>query len=54
MDTWAEVCGYSEFFESDILLGVLKSSPVSLKSELWTWLAENLPLGMVLVAIESC
>jgi len=44
MSTWADVCGYREFFGGDILLDALKNNSVSLRSELWTWLAEKLPL----------
>lgn len=44
MNTWADVCGYREFFGGDILLDALKNNSVTLRSELWTWLAEKLPL----------
>lgn len=46
MNTWADVCGYREFFGGDILLDALKNNSVTLRSELWTWLAEKLPLSM--------
>lgn len=49
MNTWADVCGYREFFGGDILLDALKNNSVTLRSELWTWLAEKLPLSMVLI-----
>lgn len=49
MNTWADVCGYREFFGGDILLDALKNNSVTLRSELWTWLAEKLPLGMNLI-----
>jgi cytoskeleton-associated protein 5 len=45
MNTWADVCGYREFFGSDILLEALKNNSVTLRSELWMWLAEKLPLS---------
>ena len=48
MNTWADVCGYREFFGGDILLDALKNNSVTLRSELWTWLAEKLPLSMIL------
>jgi len=47
MNTWADVCGFREFFGGDIILDALKNNSVSLRTELWTWLAENLPLSMV-------
>lgn len=47
MNTWADVCGYREFFGGDILLDALKNNSVTLRSELWTWLAEKLPLSMI-------
>lgn len=49
MNTWADVCGYREFFGGDILLDALKNNSVTLRSELWTWLAEKLPLSMNLI-----
>jgi len=49
MNTWADVCGYREFFGGDILLDALKNNSVTLRSELWTWLAEKLPLSMFLI-----
>lgn len=47
MNTWADVCGYREFFGGDILYDALKNNSVILRSELWTWLAEKLPLGLI-------
>ncbi|XP_050054425.1 protein mini spindles-like isoform X3 [Aphis gossypii] len=44
MNTIGDVCGYREFFGSDILLDAFKNNSVTLRSELWTWLAEKLPI----------
>lgn len=53
MNTWADVCGYREFFGNDILLDALKNNSVALRSELWSWLADHLPVGVFLIIIES-
>lgn len=47
MNTWVDICGYCEFFGGDILLNALKNHSVSLRTELWSWLAENLPYGII-------
>lgn len=52
MNTWADVCGYREFFGGDILLDALKNNSVTLRSELLTWLAEKLPLSMIRLYLE--
>ncbi|XP_029345564.1 protein mini spindles isoform X2 [Acyrthosiphon pisum] len=44
MNTFGDICGYREFFGGDILLDALKNNSVTLRSELWTWLAEKLPI----------
>lgn len=52
MNTWADVCGYREFFGGDILLDAFKNNSVTLRSELWTWLAEKLPLSIIKIIIR--
>ncbi|CAG9862957.1 unnamed protein product [Phyllotreta striolata] len=42
MNTMREICGYKEFFESEMIADALKSGSPALKIELWNWLAENL------------
>ncbi|XP_026810117.1 LOW QUALITY PROTEIN: protein mini spindles-like [Rhopalosiphum maidis] len=44
MNTFGDICGYREFFGGDILLDAFKNNSVTLRSELWTWLAEKLPI----------
>lgn len=46
MNTWANVCGYREFFGGNILYAALKNSSVMLRTELWTWLADKLPTSI--------
>lgn len=52
MNTIGDVCGYREFFGSDILLDAFKNNSVTLRSELWTWLAEKLPISMILTITQ--
>lgn len=47
MNVFGDTCGYREFFGADILLDALKNNSVTLRSELWTWLADKLPISMV-------
>lgn len=49
MNTWADICGYRNFFGNDILLDALKNNSVILRSELLSWLADNLPSSMILI-----
>jgi len=48
MNTFGDICGYREFFGGDILLDASKNNSVTLRSELWTWLAEKLPISMII------
>lgn len=43
INAFAEQCGYKEFFESEMIHDALKGGSPTLRSELWTWLAEVLP-----------
>lgn len=43
INSFGEQGGYKEFFEGEMIADALKSGPPTLKSELWTWLAEKLP-----------
>lgn len=47
MDTWADICGYREFFGGDILVNALKKESITHRSEIMNWLAEKLPISMV-------
>lgn len=49
MNTWVNVCGYREFFGNDMILAAFNNNSVTLHTALWTWLAEHLPLSMVLI-----
>ena len=48
MNTFGDICGYREFFGGDILLDALKNNSVTLRFELWNWLAEKLPISIIL------
>nr|XP_024218942.1 protein mini spindles [Halyomorpha halys] len=43
LNTWGEVCGFKEFFEGEIIAEALKTGSPTVRSELWTWLADKLP-----------
>lgn len=43
MNTWAEQCGYKEFFDGEMFADALKTGTPALKVEVWGWLAEKLP-----------
>lgn len=43
INSFGEQGGYKEFFEGEMIADALKSGSPTLKSELWTWLAEKLP-----------
>ncbi|XP_076268302.1 protein mini spindles-like isoform X2 [Rhynchophorus ferrugineus] len=40
---FSEQCGYKEFFEGEMVGDALKSGSPTLRTELWSWLAEVLP-----------
>ncbi|XP_015517850.2 protein mini spindles isoform X1 [Neodiprion lecontei] len=44
MNTWGDQCGYKEFFDGEMIGDALKSGSPTLRSELWNWLAQKLPL----------
>uniref|UniRef100_W4VRR1 Putative microtubule-associated protein n=1 Tax=Corethrella appendiculata TaxID=1370023 RepID=W4VRR1_9DIPT len=44
INVWGEQSGHKEFFESEMIPDALKSGSPSLRTELWGWLAEKLPL----------
>ncbi|XP_023178563.2 protein mini spindles isoform X3 [Drosophila hydei] len=44
MNSFGEQGGYKEFFENEMIADALKSGSPLLKSELWAWLAEKMPL----------
>ncbi|XP_053685172.1 protein mini spindles [Sabethes cyaneus] len=44
INTWGDVAGYKEFFEGEMIADALKAGSPALKTELWGWLAEKLPL----------
>ncbi|KAK9876516.1 hypothetical protein WA026_013890 [Henosepilachna vigintioctopunctata] len=43
INSYAEHCGYKEFFEGEMIGDALKSGSPVLRSELWAWLAEKVP-----------
>ncbi|XP_049825977.1 protein mini spindles isoform X2 [Aethina tumida] len=43
INTFAEQCGYKEFFDGEMIADALKSGSPTLRSELWTWLADKIP-----------
>lgn len=45
INSFAEQCGYKEFFEAEMIADALKAGSPTLRSELWNWLAESLPKG---------
>lgn len=45
MNTWGDQCGYKEFFDGEMIGDALKSGSPTLRSELWNWLAQKLPLS---------
>lgn len=49
MNTWGDTAGYREFFEGEMFATALKSGSPTLRAELWTWLAEKLPEGKLLL-----
>lgn len=44
MNVWGDQCGYKEFFDNEMLADAMKTGSPALRSELWAWLAEKLPL----------
>lgn len=44
MSAWGDQCGYKEFFEGEMIATALKSGSPALRTELWGWLSEKLPL----------
>jgi len=44
INTWGAEGGYKEFFEGEIIPDALKSGSPTLRTELWTWLSEILPI----------
>ncbi|KRF82972.1 protein mini spindles isoform X3 [Drosophila virilis] len=44
INSFGEQGGYKEFFESEMIADALKSGSPALKTELWAWLAEKMPL----------
>ncbi|CAD6995897.1 unnamed protein product [Ceratitis capitata] len=44
INSFGEKGGYKEFFESEMIADALKTGSPALKSELWGWLAEHMPL----------
>lgn len=44
MNAWGDQCGYKEFFDGEMIAEALKSGSPSLRTELWGWLCEKLPL----------
>lgn len=43
INIWGDQGGYKEFFDGEMIGDALKSGSPTLRSELWTWLAEKLP-----------
>ncbi|KAK0183474.1 hypothetical protein PV327_001512 [Microctonus hyperodae] len=44
INTWGDQCGYKEFFDGEMIGDALKSGSPVLRTELWSWLAQKLPL----------
>lgn len=44
INTWTEQCGYKEFFDGEMIGDALKAGSPALRSELWIWLSQALPL----------
>ncbi|KAK0165415.1 hypothetical protein PV328_003929 [Microctonus aethiopoides] len=44
INTWGDQCGYKEFFDGEMIGDALKSGSPVLRTELWNWLAQKLPL----------
>lgn len=44
INTWGEQCGYKEFFDGEMISDALKSGSPILRSEVWNWLSQKLPL----------
>lgn len=44
MNVWGDQAGYKEFFDGEMILEALKTGTPALKTELWQWLAEKLPI----------
>ncbi|KAK0091601.1 hypothetical protein PV326_002969 [Microctonus aethiopoides] len=44
INTWGDQCGYKEFFYNGMISDALKSGSPELRNELWSWLAQKLPL----------
>uniref|UniRef100_A0A1Y1JZU4 TOG domain-containing protein n=2 Tax=Photinus pyralis TaxID=7054 RepID=A0A1Y1JZU4_PHOPY len=43
LNSWGDLCAYKEFFDGEMIADALKAGSPTLRSELWTWLAEKLP-----------
>ncbi|XP_072747626.1 protein mini spindles isoform X2 [Anoplolepis gracilipes] len=44
INTWGDQCGCKEFFDGEIIGDALKAGSPMLRTELWNWLAQKLPL----------
>lgn len=44
INTWTDQCGYKEFFDGEMIGDALKAGSPALRSELWIWLSQALPL----------
>ncbi|XP_011648021.1 protein mini spindles isoform X1 [Pogonomyrmex barbatus] len=44
INTCGDQCGYKEFFDGEMIGDALKTGSPMLRSELWSWLAQKLPL----------
>ncbi|XP_026670191.1 protein mini spindles isoform X2 [Ceratina calcarata] len=44
INTWGDQCGYKEFFDGEMISDALKSGSPILRSEVWNWLSQKLPL----------
>ncbi|XP_043507274.1 protein mini spindles [Frieseomelitta varia] len=44
INTWGDQCGYKEFFDGEMIGDALKSGSPILRAEVWSWLAQKLPL----------
>ncbi|XP_070169213.1 protein mini spindles isoform X2 [Polyergus mexicanus] len=44
INTWGDQCGCKEFFDGEMIGDALKTGSPVLRTELWNWLAQKLPL----------
>ena len=49
VDIWSEQCQYKEIFEGEMIFDALKSGSPVLRSELWAWMAEKLPISKFII-----